>query len=113
MALEMDPYNKEGHSITSSSRYELIQISESTGSILLHLLVQTEHKKQSQQVTAWASSLGLSTKDMGMDSGMRRRNEKVADCVCIGNEIVHLYTHENSGFDLIKRVQNILICISV
>lgn len=27
VALEMDPYNKEGHSITSSSRYELIQIS--------------------------------------------------------------------------------------
>jgi len=49
----MDPYNREGLSgTTSSSRSELIQISESGGSILLHLLVQAEHKKQSQQVTA-------------------------------------------------------------
>lgn len=44
---------------------------------------------------------------------MRRGNEKIVDCECTENEIMHLYTHENSDFDLIERVQNILFCVSI
>lgn len=39
--------------------------------------------------------------------------QKILDCRCIRNEIIHFYTQEKTRFDLVEEVQNRLFCSSV